>query len=84
MDHVFKSWQHKSKLKETVIGPLFLFHQGKCLTTISFSQTSPTAIEFDAYIVMPCGNSFHCIPSITDKSVGDNRYHTNCCLVQMN
>jgi hypothetical protein len=57
IDHVFKPWRYKSNLKETVIGLLFLFHLGNCLTTISIAQTSSSlAIEFDACILMLCGD----------------------------
>jgi hypothetical protein len=57
MNHVFEFWQHKSNLKKTVIGLLFLFHLGDCLTTISITQTSsPITTEFDACIVISCEN----------------------------
>jgi uncharacterized membrane protein YcaP (DUF421 family) len=57
MGHVFKSQQHKSNFKETVIGLLFLSHLGNCLTTISYhSDLFSIFIEFDACIVIPCGD----------------------------
>jgi hypothetical protein len=47
---------HKSNLKETVIGLLFLFHLGDYLTTINITQTySPIATEFDVCFVISCG-----------------------------
>jgi hypothetical protein len=40
-----------------VIGLLFLFQLGNCLTTIGIAQTSsPIYIEFDACIIIPCGD----------------------------
>jgi 3-polyprenyl-4-hydroxybenzoate decarboxylase len=56
MAHVFKTRQHKSNLKQTVIELLVLFHLGNCLTTICVAQTSSSiSIEFDACVVIPCG-----------------------------
>jgi hypothetical protein len=43
--------------KETVIGLLSLFHLGSCLPTIGITQTTfPISIEFDACMVIPCGD----------------------------
>jgi hypothetical protein len=52
MDHDFKSWRCKSNLKETIIG----CYSFSIWETISITQTSPLAIEFNACVVMPCGD----------------------------
>jgi hypothetical protein len=49
LDHVLKTWWHKSNFKKTLVWLLFLLQLGNCITTISVAQaSSPITVRFDA------------------------------------
>jgi hypothetical protein len=57
LDHVLKTWWHKSNFKKTLVWLLFLLQLGNSITTISVPQaSSPITIKFDACLAIPCGN----------------------------
>jgi hypothetical protein len=56
MGYAFKSRQHQSDFKKTIVKIFFLFHLGNGMLIINVTQsTFPLIVKFYACQVLPCG-----------------------------